>query len=66
MESQHRALTYEHGLHAVTEEGTVYPRAQGQTGGRGSVWISSPSGETLIEVRETGEAAQGVLGAVKP
>lgn len=66
MESQHRTLTYEHGLHAVTEDGTVYPRAQGQTGGRGSVWISSPSGAALIEIRETEEAAQGVLGAVKP
>lgn len=62
MESQHIALTYEHGLHAVTEEGTVYPRAQGQTGGRGSVWISSPSGAVLIEGRETGETAQGILG----
>lgn len=62
MESQHIALTYEHGLHAVTEEGTVYPRAQGQTGGRGSVWISSPSGAVLIEGRETGETVQGILG----
>ena len=66
MESQHLALTYEHGLHAVTEEGTVYPRGQGQTGGRGSVWISSPSEAVLIEGRETGKAAQGILGAVKP
>lgn len=57
----HRALTCEHGIHAVTKEGTVSPRAQGQEVGEVSVGQQS-IWAFLIKGRETGEATQGSTG----